>query len=415
VACSSDFECNTLGADFACRDGQCRTSTPSVDTCTGDQSCGDDEASLPEPNAALPSGGTDFKQLALGATHGCALRNDGRVFCWGSADLGELGTQGPPFSHASAQEVPGLSDGMTLYAGDSQSCLKQRNGAISCWGDEFLSEGGTVGGYGSRTIPPTTIDALGSIAEMSLGTAFACARLAAGDVRCWGRNYRGELGDGTRDSRAGAESALSDSVAATHAAQQLSSGWNHSCALDATGAVYCWGAELLSVDFAPSDGDLLSAVRIALGDVVKVDVGLTHACALVTGGSVSCWGKNDYGQLGDGSTHESETPIAVKGLRDAVDIALGDSRSCALKANGQVACWGKGMGGGLGNGKESDQSAPVLVATIADAYAIDTGRDFSCALSRSRRILCWGSNNFNELGDGTSVARTRPAAVVIDE
>jgi alpha-tubulin suppressor-like RCC1 family protein len=419
VSCHADAECAALGAGFVCRQGQCRTSAASLDSCANDSTCNDDSASgaiIPRLRVAPPTGPRSFKQLALGLIHGCALRNDGRVYCWGSNDNGALGT--PPETdpeRGSAKEVPGVNNGVALYAGGATTCLSRQIGAPLCWGQSFTEDLGGGGYSHIARSSPQTIDVLSDIAQLSLGEAFTCAQLADGEVRCWGHNYRGQLGDGTRASRAAPESALISSARVMRDALQIASGLEHSCALDQTRGVWCWGKALANDASDQSPDDALSATRIPLTNVVEVDVGRTHACALRAGGLVSCWGDNGVGQLGDGSTRGSESPVSVVGLSDAVDIALGGSRSCALKATGQVACWGYGEDGSLGTGSAGTQISPALVAELDDAYAIDSGDGVTCALSASRGTLCWGYNANGQVGDGTTETRARPVPVIFDE
>jgi alpha-tubulin suppressor-like RCC1 family protein len=416
VACSSDLECAALGGDFACREGQCRSSAQSVDACVGDGCSAQSTAELPELLVTPPSGDTAFKQLTLGLIHSCALRNDGRVYCWGFNGDGELGT--PPALDSTdrgvALEVPSVREGVRLYAGGNTTCVSQQSGATSCWGEMLVEQDGEEGAYSSNSrVTPELIAIDAAIAELSLGVAFSCARLNGGDVHCWGLNHRGQLGDGTRVGRAQLGNPLAANTRVLRGARQLASDTEHSCAVDQAGAVYCWGS-VFRESTSTSEDDMLSAVRVPITDAVKVDVGGVHACALRKGGRVSCWGSNSGGQLGDGSMQDSSTPVDVRGLSDAVDIALGGGRSCALKASGQVACWGYGMNGSLGTADQGSRSTPGLVVELDDAYAIDSGSGSTCALSQSRGILCWGYNGNQQLGDSTTETRARPVPVVFD-
>lgn len=419
VRCVSDLECAALGLDFQCREGQCRTSAESVDACADDPAaCSEEHSaelslSLPQLRVARPATDNAFKQLALGWLHACALRNDGRVYCWGS-----LSTRAPnmsqPLVRPTPLEVAGVNDCTRIYTGGAKICFSHASGATSCWGEEFTSQEGTGGSYGVHVQEtPLAIDELTGITELSLGLAFSCARLAGGDVRCWGLNHRGQLGDGSRTGRAGAASALGDEALVMRGARQIASGDERTCALDQSRNLYCWGAELGSG--TPSEKDFLSATRVALPNVIKVDVARSHACALLAGGLVSCWGDNGEGKLGNGTERSSASPVVVRGLRDAVDIAIGGTRSCALRATGQVVCWGSNYDGDLGTGGKGARLTPALVKGLDDAYALDTGDAFSCALSRSRGVVCWGDNNAGQLGDGTKDSRTRPVSVVFPD
>jgi len=96
-------------------------------------------------------------------------------------------------------------------------------------------------------------------------------------------------------------------------------------------------------------------------DAVELATGYAHTCARRASGAVACWGNNYGGQLGDGTTTDRSTPAAVSGLTDAVELATGGFHTCARRASGAVACWGLNYSGQLGDGTTTDRSTPVPV------------------------------------------------------
>ncbi len=134
----------------------------------------------------------------------------------------------------------------------------------------------------------------------------------------------------------------------------------------------------------------------------SVTSGGSHVCALVHNGGAWCWGFNDNGQLGDGTTTNRSTPVAVSGLPlNLAQIAAADDHTCALLANQTVKCWGLNSKGQLGDGTTSDSSTPVKVAGLTDVVQIALGDAYTCALLASGDVQCWGWNNFGELGNGS--------------
>jgi alpha-tubulin suppressor-like RCC1 family protein len=121
-----------------------------------------------------------------------------------------------------------------------------------------------------------------------------------------------------------------------------------------------------------------------------------HACAVLAGGTIKCWGHNPYGELGDGTTTDSNVPVDVVGITDATQIGVGYHDACAVLADGTARCWGSGQYGVLGNGAENDSNVPVDVTDLTDATQINVLGSRACALVTGGGVKCWG----NEVGNG---------------
>lgn len=141
-------------------------------------------------------------------------------------------------------------------------------------------------------------------------------------------------------------------------------------------------------------------------------LGKLHSCARVDSGRVWCWGNNREGQLGDNSTMNSSSPVAVEELL-ATDIAVGDDHSCAIRSEGgSVACWGSNEFGKLGASTSATQSVvPTSVLNVTGARALAAGYGHTCALLESRGIQCWGYNGYGQLGRGDTADAPVAAAV----
>ena len=194
----------------------------------------------------------------------------------------------------------------------------------------------------------------------------------------------------------------------------VAAGNNHTCALQQTGQIACWGS---NEDGQLGDGtNDNSAVPVPVTGIDDAKAIATsneiisggHSCALHRDGTISCWGHNRVGQLGNGSNNSSTVPVTVKNIVDATAIATGESHTCALHEGGTISCWGSNIWGELGNGQINQNSennwadSPVQVVSITDATAIAAGFDHSCALLRDGTVSCWGRNDWGQLEADTA-------------
>ena len=135
----------------------------------------------------------------------------------------------------------------------------------------------------------------------------------------------------------------------------------------------------------------------------------------VVSGSAWAWGDNGFGQLGNGTTTNSSTPIAVSlpGGTTVTAIAGGGYHSLALTSSGQVLAWGYNGYGQLGNGTTTNSSTPVAVSLPSGTTvtAIAGGRFHSLALTSTGQVLAWGYNGNGQLGNGTTTSSNIPVAV----
>jgi len=246
------------------------------------------------------------------------------------------------------------------------------------------------------------------VKAVTAGFVNSCALTTMGAVSCWGYNGDGQLGNGTKvaSSVPVGVSGLGKNVKA------IASGSYFTCALTTMGAVKCWGSNTYGQLGDNTTTDATTPVAVyGLGKGIKaISAGNYFACALTSKGAVKCWGANGYGQLGNGTTTSSAKPVAVSGLGKGIkSLAAGGYHACALTTKGAPKCWGYNGEGELGDNTRVNSAVPVAVYSLSKGVeALAAGSFATCALTTKRTVKCWGYNGEGELGDGTTSSSPKP-------
>ena len=206
---------------------------------------------------------------------------------------------------------------------------------------------------------------------------------------------------------------------AVHAvvATSLALGDSHSCALVSGGSIKCWGKnEQGQLGNGTSISSTTPVDVIGITGATSISAGGYHSCALFSGGSIKCWGMNGQGQLGIGNYNDAATPVDVTGITGATSISAGGRHSCALFSGGSIKCWGYNLSGQLGNNSTSNSSVPVSVTdrsgnALTGATALALGEKNSCALFSGGSIKCWGYNFSGQLGNNSTTNSSVPVSV----
>lgn len=368
----------------------------------------------PGPVAAV-AGLARASSLALGARHTCAL-GDGAVWCWGANESGQLGL-GDTVPRAVPERVPGLTNVTAVVAGGAFTCALATDGAVRCWGRNTDGQLGLGAPSDPGASVPMLVTALGAAETLAARDRHACAVTTDGRVACWGANEQGELGDGTRVSRA---APVEVTALAGHRIVALAAGAAHTCALERGGAPWCWGTNQLGELGDGTNESHAVPERVPLlaaETVTALSAAGHHTCARQSDGTAWCWGANQAGQLGEGTTGNISVPVPVTGIADAADLTAGDTFTCARRNNGTVWCWGDDRAGQLGTGVAIERTAPVRVTGLDRALSLSAGGDHTCALrpttDGAATATCWGENQAGQLGDGTRLDRSMPVALKI--
>jgi alpha-tubulin suppressor-like RCC1 family protein len=230
-------------------------------------------------------------------------------------------------------------------------------------------------------LPPGT-----RVTAIAAGGAFGLALASDGRVLAWGRNLEGDLGDGGAESFAFTPVAV-HLPAASHVTAIAAEAYDGLALISGGDRVLAWGndsAGALGNGTVNATSNLPTPVHLPAGShVTAIGGGGGVGMAVLCSGRVLAWGWNYYGQVGDGTTTDRPTPVLVHvpmGVR-VTAVAPGDIFSLALTSRGHVLAWGNGITGQLGNGATKDSSTPVWArlpaGARATAIAADTNHDLA--------------------------------------
>jgi alpha-tubulin suppressor-like RCC1 family protein len=251
---------------------------------------------------------TSVASISAGHGNTCALSMTGGVKCWGFNASGQLGNgtladaaapvdvcavgATPPCSTGNGNLLSGIA---SISSGEEYVCgVTTANGA-KCWGfggDGQLGNGATmsksvpVDVCATGATPPCTSgngNLLSTISAISGGRDHTCARTLAAGAECWGSSSNGQLGTGTSPT----SSSVPLDVCAVGATPPCTTG----------------------------NGNLLGAVA-------AVSAGRAHTCGLEASGVLNCWGANGSGQLGNGTMSDNSTPVGVSPILKAGEVSV---------------------------------------------------------------------------------------------
>lgn len=308
----------------------------------------------------------DFSQVATGHAHSCALTIDGAAWCWGRNLDGALG-DGTNVDRLTPTPVQGGLRFTSIDVGYNHSCAIAESGVAYCWGGNEVGQLGDAQLVQSSNVPVAVAGGR-SFSMVRAGYFHSCAiQSVTGFAHCWGSNWMGQLGVGLTASFLSVPTA----VAGANVFTQLDAGGYHSCGTTAT-QTFCWGWNGNGQIGATTNGTCGVAQPCTRSPVrlngslrfVGVSVGIAHSCAIESTGDIHCWGNNSHGQIGDGTTinQPSAKKIVTNGFKS---VLAGGSFTCGVSLDNRAYCWGSNQLGKLGLGDTVDRLVPTLVPGLS--------------------------------------------------
>ena len=364
------------------------------------------------------NGSNKIIKVCNGNFHGMGLTQDGMVYTWGRNNDGQLGNNSTIDSYTPVKVLKGEYDG-TSYLGDNEnnrviaiaggvyhSVALTEDGSVYAWGKNtygMLGNNSTIisytpvkvlkGDYDGSTYLGD--DSSNKIVDIAAGTHYTLALDESGLLYAWGYNYHGYLGNNsTTQSLLPVKTLKGEYDGTIYLGDDPNnkiisiSASGHVMALSENSELYTWGWNESGQLGDSTIGDQYTPVRVHKGEydgtsylgdntgnrILKISAGAQHSGVCCEDGKVYTWGHNNFGQLGNGSSIDSRTPVVtVKGECDGTtylgdslgfkveEIALGRYHCLALIQNGAVFSWGLNDSHELGINNGSNKNSPVQV------------------------------------------------------
>lgn len=403
---------NTDYADISVSAHACGLTSSSSIKCWGTNSGGQlgngttDESSTP----SLINSSDSFAAVSVGSGFSCGLKSNGAVICWGQNSLGQFG-YGNAYSNRVPTKVDFTQAISEVSIGDSIMCVIDSSQKLKChsitypYDTVYLGDG--VPSSNKRT--PVRVDPATNYSLISTNYNTSCGITASGALKCWGQNSNGQVGTGTIKL-------VSEPVTIDSGVSYLtvSNGRFHTCGITTAGVLKCWGQNTFGKlgDGTTVDKWLPTVIDTAIS-YKEVKTYLNHTCGITSADELKCWGQNSIGQLGDGSTDNRNIPTPINQGVFYKKVSTSGSHTCGITVGNKLKCWGNNTNGRLGDGSGLTQLSPVPVDASTDFKTVALGDAFGCAITSSDDLKCWGHNFYGQLGDGSS-SNNSATPIVID-
>jgi alpha-tubulin suppressor-like RCC1 family protein len=356
------------------------------------------DAGVPDPDAGVPGdGGTAAPltdPLSAGIHHTCGFSADGKTWCWGRNQYGELGTAGNPSPVPVQARISQLVD---VKAGKQSTCGIKDDGTLWCWG-RILSDD-----EDDLRSPPQQITAAGTdFRQLDMAEEVLYALKQDGSIWTHHQGTTQKIVEG--------------------GATQFSVFYEYSvCFVRSDKTLWCQGDNSNGILGNGTTDSSAVPVQVAIpASVQQVSLGGNFACALTTAGEVWCWGSNETAQTGTRqSTHEcswsgagplpcNPAPVKINGLPGpAKAISTGYDYTLALLTDGTI--WGWGGNYSLELGAPSSETCTSILGTnpcsptplkapVEGMATLSAGSDHSCGCDKDGAAWCWGSKGDGKLG-----------------
>ena len=305
-------------------------------------------------------GGTNWKQVAIGRTHGAAIKTNGTLWAWGYNSSGPVGDNTQFTRNSPVTTAGGGTNWKQVACGYRHTAAVKTDGTLWLCGYNNSGQLG-INVVNARSSPVTTITGGTNWKQVACGSLLTAAVKTDGTLWTWGYNAYGQLGDNTTGNKSSPVTTITGGT-----------NWK------------------------------------------QVACGSDHAAAIKTDGTLWSWGSNLYGAIGDNTTVDKSSPVTtIAGGTNWKQVACGERYTAAIKTDGTLWSWGAGSSGKLGDNTAGNKSSPVTtIAGGTNWKQVACGTKHTAAVKTDGTLWAWGNDSYGELGDNTAVNKASPVTTI---
>lgn len=386
------------------------------------------------------TGGTNWSMVSITQNNAVALKTDNSLWVWGRGLEGQMGDNTAVSKSSPVQTGLNSKDWRDAWAGSSMVRALKNDGRIFTWG----SAGG-AGHLGDNANTarsnPTQItgsvffknvgEGSNSVHSGAVGNSFTTALVDLSDVYMekfpfrandygtvygFGQGSDGQLGTNNQIAVSSPTQIVSkDNIWVT-----VSAGYRHSAGVKSDGTLWCWGRNDSGQIGDNTTAHKSSPVQTITGGsnwrtVACGGTGFNgFTAAIKTDGTLWVWGANDSGQIADNTTINKSSPIqTITGGIDWRNISCGSAHIVSVKTDGTIWNWGLGTSGQLGDNTIASKSSPVQTITAGTTWlSASAGRNYTGGIKTDGTLWLWGANGNGQLGNNSTSSMSSPVQTI---
>ena len=353
------------------------------------------------------AGGTNWAHVSVGSNHTAAVKTDGTLWTWGNGIRGQLGNAAITNRSTPVTTSAGGTNWAQVSCGSIHTAAIKTDGRLWTWG---LGSYGQLGNASTtaRSTPVTTFAGGTNWKQVSCGEVHTAAIKTDGTLWTWGNGLDGQLGNGL----SGGRSTPSTTFAGGINWAQVSCGGRHTVAIKTDGTLWTWGNGTFGRLGNASTTARATPVTTFAGGInwAQVSGGYGSTSAIKTDGTLWTWGLGSDGQLGNGSTINTSTPVTTfAGGTNWRQVSCGGRHTAVLNSSNQLYVFGNGSSGQLGENPDLSSIIPgQTFQPTTDWKQVSCGQNHTAAIKTNRTLWTWGNGSYGRLGNASTINVSTP-------